>query len=418
MIVGARDPFGFERLHYLVGEEGLLGGGDAAEPQAVAVNGAVPWGSGIRNLLQVSGGAAGEADVDAIRGYLSEMRGGQSTGASGGVRHDVREASLGICMPGANRDEQRRDSQASPRHEIRSSARLAGRTVLRNVRAVPPGHMLERTSSGLRVHARPIAPQPGDLQALLRDAIQRVLASGQRVALALSGGLDSALLLVLLKELGVQQDIPAYILATGMPDYCERDAALDIAQRLGARVKVVQVTGPDFVRALPRATRCVEEPMFNLHPVAKLLLAEAMAADGIQAALSGDGADQVMRRDVSANYLPLCNALFGAASVRLHAPFIDTAVVQHLISLPPDPGKQCLRDLGSTLGLPDRLVRGPKRGRLAPAMDLSSVMDRGRILALAGMLNLDAPTLDTDIERMQWTTLALTLDHLQAPLQP
>lgn len=370
MIVGARDPFGFERMHYLVGQEA---GNGVAACQQTAEGTPVAWGSGIRNVLRGSGAIAGAADVDAIRGYLGERTGG---------------------------------------------ARLAGHTVLRNVRAVPPGHLLEQTPTGLRVRTMDLSPRPGDLHALLRGAIQRVLASGQRVALTLSGGLDSALLLALLKELDAQRDIPAYILATDLPDYCEREEALDIAQRLGARVKVMRVTEQDFIGALPRATRCVEEPMFNLHPVAKLLLAQAMAADGIQAALSGDGADQVMRRDASANYLPLCNALFSAASVRLHAPFIDTAVVQHLISLPPDPDKQCLRDLGSRLELPDRLVRGPKRGRLAPAMNLSSVMDRDRILALARELNLEAPALQTDAERVQWTTLALTLDHLQGPTQP
>ncbi|SAI73823.1 asparagine synthase [Bordetella ansorpii] len=401
MIVGARDPFGFERLHYLVGETDSRGADAAIARREPAGGQAVQWGPGIRHVLRASGTSAGDADVDAIRGYLAD--------AHGHMPGDARAAPHGGVTGG---------TREVPFNEVHGGARLAGRTVLRNVRAVPPGHALEQTPAGLRVRPVDIRPQAGDLHALLRGAVQRVLASGQRVALALSGGLDSALLLALLKELGQQREIPAYILATGLPGYCERDAALDIARRLGARVKVVRVTEQDFVRALPRATRCVEEPMFNLHPVAKLLLAEAMAADGIQAALSGDGADQVMRRDVSANYLPLCGALFGAASVRLHAPFIDTAVVQHLISLPPDPGKQCLRDLGSTLGLPDRLVRGPKRGRLAPAMDLSSVMDRGRILALAGMLDLDAPTLRTDIERMQWTTLALTLDHLQAPLQP
>ncbi|TRY28299.1 hypothetical protein FOI67_17475, partial [Geobacillus sp. LEMMJ02] len=62
-----------------------------------------------------------------------------------------------------------------------------------------------------------------------------------------------------------------------------------------ANVKIVRVNEADFVAALPRTTHAVEEPMFNLHPVAKLLLAEAMAADGVEVAITGDGADQVLR---------------------------------------------------------------------------------------------------------------------------
>jgi len=257
------------------------------------------------------------------------------------------------------------------------------------------------------------ATTPGDLHTVLQTALQNLLDSGQRIALALSGGLDSALLLALLRERDAVRRVPCYILATGLPEYCERDAALDIARRMGATAHVVQVRPHDFVAALPRATRAVQEPMFNLHPVAKLLLADAMAADGIQAAISGDGADQVMCRDTSADYLPLCNALFTAASVRLHAPFLAPAVVSHLTALPPDPGKTRLRELGERLGLPDRLVRGPKHSRLAPAMSLGARLDAARIASLAATLRMPAPALRTDAQRVLWATLILTLDHLQ-----
>ena len=349
MIVGTRDLFGFERLHY--------------HPHSGK------WAGGISQLLQASVQAAGEPDVAAIAGYLS-------------------------------------------------GERLVGRTVLRDVLAVPPGHALIQSPHGLEVRPAPCEPVHGDLETVLRDSLQHALDSGKRVALALSGGLDSALLLALLRELGAQQRVTSYILATGMPDYCEQDAALELANLMQAKVKIVWASEPNFVAALPRTAHAVEEPMFNLHPVAKLLLAEAMAEDGIELAISGDGADQVLRRDQSANYLPLCNALFGAASVDLHPPFVGTPVVEHLTSLAPDPNKQCLRDLGARLNLPDRLIHGPKRGRLAPAMDLGSLLERDRIRTLAATLNLPAPTLQSDTERVLWTTLTLTLDHLGAAPRP
>lgn len=350
MIVGTRDLFGFDRLHY--------------HPRSGTA------ASGIRAVLRASAQPAGEPDAAAIAGYLS-------------------------------------------------GERLVGRTVLRDVRAVPPGHALIRSPQGLAVQPVPGRPQHADLETVLRASLQRALDSGKRVALALSGGLDSALLLALLRELGAQRHVTSYILVTDMPDYCERDAALELAGQMQANVKLVRVNEADFVAALPRTTHAVEEPMFNLHPVAKLLLAEAMAADGVEVAITGDGADQVLRRDQSANYLPLCHALFDAASVDLHPPFVDDAVVAHLTSIAPDPDKQCLRDLGARLNLPDRLVHGPKRGRLAPAMDLATLLDRDRTRVLADTLGLDAPTLQTDNERVLWTTLSLILDHfnrLDTPL--
>ena len=296
--------------------------------------------------------------------------------------------------------------------------RLVGHTVLNEVRSVPPGHMLTQQAAGPATSPIPWPSQQGDLHALLRASLQQALNTGRRTALALSGGLDSALLLALLRDLDALQDVPCYILATGLPDYCERAAALDMATRMRARPIVVPVGPHDFVNALPCATQCVAEPMFNLHPVAKLLLARAMAADGIEQVVTGDGADQVLRRDTSANYLPLCQALFRAEQITLHAPFLNDGVMAHLLSLPPDPDKQCLRKLAQHLGLPHRLVHGPKCSRLAPAMDLQGLVTHAQIRSLARHLHFAAPALQTDNECMLWTTLTLTLQQLGAGHQP
>ncbi|SDV47058.1 asparagine synthase-related protein [Chitinasiproducens palmae] len=352
MIVGTRDPFGFERLHYH----------PASGVYAPSIAGV------LAAVRQAGGQPSDEIDRCAIAGYLSD-------------------------------------------------ARRPGRTVLREVRAVPTGHALLRQPSRpnrLTVQAAPMHVQPADLPTVLRASLQRALDGGKRVALALSGGLDSALLLALLRDLGAHRDVVCYILATGMPDYCEREPALSLAARFDAHVKIVHASEADFVAALRRTVVTVEEPLFNLHPVAKRLLAEAMAADGIQTAVTGDGADQVMRRDRSANYLPLCRALFDAVSVDLHPPFLDAAVVAHLASLPPDPDKQCLRDIGRRLALPDRLVSGPKQGRLAPPMDLSGLADRDCLNAMARALGMPTPSFDTDRDKVLWTTLHLVLDGLGA----
>lgn len=289
-----------------------------------------------------------------------------------------------------------------PRHQ--------DRTLIKAVRAVPPGHALVRGST-LHLRRLPPASRAADLRTALQTALAAAFTAGKRVALALSGGLDSALLLALLHAQG-REDVPVYVLATGMPDYCEREAALAMAQRLGASVRVVTVQASDFVDALPRVLREVEEPLFNLHPVAKRLLAEAMARDGIDLAITGDGADQVLRRDASANYLPLCQALFDTAGVRWWPPFLAPGVVRHLCSQPPDADKACLRALGAQLALPDVLVQGPKRSRLAPAMDLDSLDVAARIPPLARALDVPAPALETDRERVLWTTLVMTLDLL------
>ena len=322
-----------------------------------------------------------------------------------------------------------------------AGSRLTGRTVLERVRAVPPGHQLHRVDDRWVLQAED-GPAPGPLgslrgqisggidtgvaltlepasltedvpciKAALVAALRDALDSGKRPALALSGGLDSALLLALLREIGADH-VPVYILTTRIAAYDELTAAMDMADRMHASVRVVEADAEAFIAALPRVVAHVEEPLYNLHPVAKLLLANAMAADGIELALSGDGADQVMRRDRSADYLPLCNSLFAAASVELRPPFLDDGVVQCLTRLPADPDKQCLRALGQALELPTRLVRGPKHSRLAPAFDLHPWMPRDRIAELADALRLPRPALQTDAERVGWTTLQLCLEQL------
>ena len=293
--------------------------------------------------------------------------------------------------------------------------RLPGRTVVREVCAVPPEHRLEQAADAGILHPShaPFLPRHSHLKTSLCRSLAQAIDSGKRVALALSGGLDSALLLALLKDMGANH-IPAYVLATGMPDYCERAPAQALAAQLGFTCHVVSVDSQQFVKALPETIQHVEEPLFNLHPVAKLLLADALAQDGIELVITGDGADQVLRRDQSANYLPLCQCLFQARQLKLHPPVLDDAVMAHLLSLPPDPDKLCLRHLARQLPLPDRLVNTPKHGRLAPPMDLGSLLDRQRIQQLAAALNMPAPQLELERERVLWTTLLLALDHLNA----
>ena len=318
------------------------------------------WGGSIQQVLKASGISIPSPDIAAIKGYLS-------------------------------------------------GERLVGHTVLSEVRAVPPGYQLVQTASGLQVHPVPLQPKPGVLATLLHQSLQSALDSGKAVALALSGGLDSALLLALLRDMNALSQVRVYVLVTDLPNYCERDAALELAHSMQVPVQLVHASEHDFVAALPRAIAAVEEPLFNLHPVAKLLLAQAMARDGIELAITGDGADQVLRRDQSANYLPLCNALFAAASVSLHPPFLDAGVVAHLTALPPDPHKQCLRHLGASLGLPERLVVGAKHSRLAPAMNLGLLPESADTAALAQYLGLPIATSPGDAQRVLWTTLALTL---------
>jgi asparagine synthase (glutamine-hydrolysing) len=298
------------------------------------------------------------------------------------------------------------------------AAHLSGRTTpdrsfFREIRAVPPGHQLERSPQGFTTRPCDVRARLGDLPELMRTSIARSIGSAPGpVAVALSGGLDSALVLALAHE--IDPSIPGLVLAPQLEGYSELDAATRTAHRVGAQVHVVQVTADDFTDALPAAIEAMEVPLYNLHPVGKLLLARAARRAGFVTLLSGDGADHVLTRDRSADYLPLVGAAFASVGVELCSPFLDDAVMAHLLAGPIDPNKVELRALGATLPIPSELIREKKVGRLAPPIDLGRVVPRGKLERLAAMLQSELPSFRDDRDAVRWATLALLVDAFEA----
>lgn len=286
---------------------------------------------------------------------------------------------------------------------------LTDRSFFSAVRVVPPSHELIR--EGRALVTKPYAPrvERGELGALLRRSLRKVFDKAKRpIAVALSGGLDSAIVLALAKE--IDPDVVGIVLAPKLDGYDERDAARETARVLGARTHVVEVSAADFRAALPDAIAAMEVPFYNLHPVGKWLLAKAAREGGFTTVISGDAADHVFTRDVSANYLPLVHAAFAAHHVALVTPFLDDDVVAHVLSIPVDANKQELRDVGATLRIPQPLVTERKVSRLTPPIDLDGLVLPLRIASLAATLDLPTPAFDDDRSRVRWTTLALLAD--------
>jgi len=242
--------------------------------------------------------------------------------------------------------------------------------------------------------ARPSSTGP--LPELLARACANIPAGS--AALALSGGVDSAVLAALLRG-----RVVAYTLAPELPGYSEVSEAQCIADALGIEVRRIPATEEDFVAALPAAISACECPLYNLHPVSRHLLARAVQADGFEMLITGDGADEVFRGTSGADYLPIVGALTRAAGLVAVAPFLDPVVAS---SVAADPGKRALRALADELGVPGAIAWSPKSPRFAPAMDLSRHRDPVRLAALGRCLGR-APAQATDRERVAWTTLAL-----------
>lgn len=289
--------------------------------------------------------------------------------------------------------------------------RVSGqRTCFRAVRPIPAGCEL---TDGRRVRCSAHLSANGcSAEVALEFAVGRILDDPRPKALALSGGLDSALILALLHQAGGTK-IPVYTLASAMPGYCEIQWTRETAQAMGVRdLRVVNATEHDFVTALPATIAAAEVPLYNLHPVSKLLLARAAKEDGIEMIITGDGADQVFGTTDGRDYLPIVGALFRAANVDLTTPFADEQVIAAAENAGRDRKKSVLREIARTR-VPHTILNRPKRATFAPAMEMSQYARPERTARIADELGMHAPIHATDWDRTLWATLGLLVQLMR-----
>jgi hypothetical protein len=157
------------------------------------------------------------------------------------------------------------------------------------------------------------------------------------------------LLAALLKHAGVP--VCAWYLESGVPGYCEKEQVVRMAKALDVACEFVRASIDDFLQLLPEFVATTESPIYNLHPVSKLLLARAVAERGVTTLISGDGADQVMRWDWHCDLLPLTLTCFRATGVHLATPFLSEGVVA--LCRTPQQDKAPVRELACQLGVPN-----------------------------------------------------------------
>lgn len=280
------------------------------------------------------------------------------------------------------------------------------RTCFEGIGVVPAGHRLVLDEHGPQLHPPPPLPPPrGGLADALVAAVAAIVTAPRRVALALSGGLDSALVLAIARR-ELQCTLPVVTLAIDIPGYGEREATRRMARALGVPLHEIPATAQDFVDALPAAVRAVEVPLFNPHPVTKLLLARALRREGFDAVLTGDAADQAFAGAPRRNYLPLVGRLFRSEGIEPCSPFFDPQVLAHAARCPPDPDKRALREAAGRW-LPHADAHAPKARRLAPDLGVERLVGVDAMVRVAAELGLPPPRLDDERTRCAHATLCL-----------
>lgn len=161
------------------------------------------------------------------------------------------------------------------------------------------------------------APTPDEaadrLMELYREAVQRQLMSDVPLGLLLSGGVDSALLLALMREHGA--DWPTFTVGYG-EGYANDELAdaARTAELFGAKHSEVRLDRADFERDLAAVVDALEEPIANPSMVALYHVCRR-AADDVTVALIGQGPDELL-----GGYARHLGVRYGAAWRALPAP--------------------------------------------------------------------------------------------------
>jgi asparagine synthase (glutamine-hydrolysing) len=178
-------------------------------------------------------------------------------------------------------------------------------TLLKGIRKVVPGHMLEIRGGELReVRFDHWVPRPTRQASFgeavdtythaLGRAVSRQLLSDVPVGLFLSGGADSGGVAALMsRELpGCGTYTVGFAAGKGRPlAFDERDVARESAETFGLQNTAEVVSPTDFSDALPTVVRAMEEPVGSASAVPYWFLARR-AATAHKVVLTGQGADE------------------------------------------------------------------------------------------------------------------------------
>ena len=179
-------------------------------------------------------------------------------------------------------------------------------TVVRDVQAVPPGHMLilehgrERstrywswTFPDLRSQPRMSFRDAADeLRALLADAVRLQLRADVPVGAYLSGGLDSSIIASLIRG---HSNVPLRTFSVGFDDaeFDERPFQQTMVRHLGTDHTSVQCRRADIGGIFPKLITHTEVPILRTAPAPLMILSNHVRNSGFKVVLTGEGADEV-----------------------------------------------------------------------------------------------------------------------------
>jgi asparagine synthase (glutamine-hydrolysing) len=174
-------------------------------------------------------------------------------------------------------------------------------SLVKNHRKVSPGEMIVIEPSGTRhlrywdFPAKPPtakAPDPSAFDPVFREAVFRQSDIDVDYGVLLSGGIDSALMTAVARDLRPEKKLSAYCIRFGEASFDEGQDAAAIAAQLGCHFVPVQVTAGDVPGALHELIHATGEPLADPAWI-PLSMVTRRASQDVRVLLGGEGADEL-----------------------------------------------------------------------------------------------------------------------------
>jgi asparagine synthase (glutamine-hydrolysing) len=182
------------------------------------------------------------------------------------------------------------------------------RTFFEGIHSLPPGHFLKIRDGRVSKHLYwdldfPDAgdetklddptPLVDELEALLKQSVERRLRSDVPVVSYISGGLDSTVVLGFCSQ-HRGDPIPAFTIGLDNAGPDERTHATEAAAVLGSPLTTVTMDKAKIAGTFPELVKAAEGPVMDTSCAALLRLAQAVHGQGYKVALTGEGADEAL----------------------------------------------------------------------------------------------------------------------------